>query len=303
MFFMSRYLLIFSLLIFFSCKQKRAEDVRINTTLVKPKVKPLSREQWLLKAEKDRSIYGVVELSKDQIVLIRRLSGLEFSVDRGRTWRWIAKDVSGIREFTVDDKGTWWALSYWIGIHEASYCYLYKSLDKGKTWVGYEFNTSVFFPRDIYSDPGRPLGITNYHDDKVYILSGSDPQHNWRPAKQLPDHNKRTDISVENYFINGSNNTLYAKRSNGETDTLTSFPKASQIYQIEKVNNVIYVVGSSFGNDDLYFATIKNEHEIKEYASFPPTSHMKKTQFGHIYLISYEGAYRFKNGKLIHIFK
>lgn len=294
---MSRYLPIFILLSFFACKQKTAKEIRVYTT----HTKRLSKAEWLLQAEKDSSVNGVVELSGNRTVLMRR-AGLELSVDGGRTWKWIARDLTGVREFTEDDKGTWWAISYWIGIHEASYCYLSRSLDKGKTWVGYTFNTYVFFPYDIYSIPGSPLGIVNRRDDKVYVLSGNDPRHNWKPVKQLPDHNTYADISSENYFVSRSNDKLYTKTKNGKTDTLTNFPKASRIDEIANVNDIIYVAGSSLKDGASYFAVVKNRQQLTEYDSFPPFLRMEKTQFGHIYLYSYEGAYRFKKGKLIHIF-
>jgi hypothetical protein len=298
---MNRYLLIFILLlIFFACKQKTAENIAHNTNK-KANVKRLTKEEWLLEVEKSHSVIGVVELSKSKVILFRE-AGIELSINGGRTWKWIAKDLSGIREFTEDDKGTWWAISYWIGIHEASRCDLYQSLNKGKTWTSYAFNTDLFFPYHIDAAPGKPLGILNWRDDKLYVLSGNDPRHNWQFVKQLPDHNNWTDISVENYFISRSNNKLYVKRKSGKTDTLTNFPKAFQIRDIAKVDNVIYVTGSSLKDGASYLATLKNEHELTEYDFFPQSLEMKITQFGHIYLYNYEGAYRFINGKLIHVF-
>ena len=265
----------------------------------------LTWQQELDKEKTDPYIYHSFEVGKDTIILLRKTIGIELSTDGGNTWTWLAKKIWRFDEITVDDKGTWWGLERWKGIHEASYCRMYKSEDLGKTWQGYTFYTNLFFPYHIYSQPHQPLAITNFWDNKIYLLSGNDPQHHWHFYKQLPKKDDFADISVDNYFVDaGMNgeNKLYVKRKNGKADTLMHFIKASNIYNIEKTKDTLFVSGPT-DNNSSYFATVVNEHQLKEYTVPGVDLEMKKTALNHIYLSCSSGAYLFKRNKLIHIFK
>ena len=148
---MKTYYLLFLSLLLISCKRELSSAKQVPRKLSQDSLKHLWQQQ-LAEAEKDHTIYSAVELTKDTIILLRRSVGLEFSTNGGKTWKWIAKQFFRIDELTVDDKGIWWALERWKGIHEPSYCRMYKSIDNGKVWQEYTFNTSVFFPYHIYSN-------------------------------------------------------------------------------------------------------------------------------------------------------
>ncbi|MCO5947288.1 hypothetical protein [Mucilaginibacter flavidus] len=291
-----------------ACQRNKPSGKNSNSDTVnrKPPVK-FSYEQWLKQAEKDHEIYAAFEPSKNTIVLLRRSVGFEFSENQGKTWSWLGKEMGGINEISVDDKGTWWAMERWKGIHEPSYCRMYKSVDFGKTWEGYIFSPLLFFPYHIYSKPNQQLTVTNYWDNKVYSLLGNDPRHHWKYIKQLPKDDGMADDSVENYFIDkhlSDDNKLYVKRKSGKTDTLIDFKKAGAIYSIEKIKDIIYVAGPAVNYaDSSYFAIIKNERVVKEYVIPGVDLNISKTQFNHVFLTATTGAYLLKNDKLIHIFK
>ncbi|GAA3988437.1 hypothetical protein GCM10022210_46680 [Mucilaginibacter dorajii] len=266
----------------------------------------MSWEQMLADAGKDHKICGTFDVSKDTIVLLRGSFGIELSTDHGKTWTWLGKKIFRLNEFTIDDKGTWWGLERWAGIHEPSYCMIHSSVNAGKTWITYEFNTNNFFPFHIDSKPREPLEITDFRSKKIYRLSGRDASHNWQFVKQLPENdNQIADLSVENYFIsnNNDNNKLYVKRENGITDTLMSFKKAYNIYNIKKIKNTVYVTGPSSGDINSYFAVIKNERLLQEFTIPGGDINLIKTQFNRIYLNSTSGAYQYKNNKVINIYK
>ncbi|SEP37790.1 hypothetical protein [Mucilaginibacter sp. OK283] len=269
-----------------------------------------SRAEWwqrmLNRAEKDHEIYGAFDVSKDTIILLRRSVGIELSADNSKTWKWLGKKIFRIDEFTIDDKGIWWGLERWMGIHEPSYCRMHSSNDAGQTWTTYEFNTSIFFPFHINSKPRQPLEVIDGWSKKVHRLVGGDASQNWRFIKQLPDNdNDITDLSVGNYFISNDNdhNKLYVKRQNGKTDTLMSFTKAYNIYEMELSKNTIYVAGPDTSGKNSYFAVIKNEKLLHEFTIPGGDINLIKTQFNHIYLTSTDGAYQYKNNSVVNIYK
>jgi len=265
---------------------------------------PMPWDTILSRAIKDREIYNLMELSPDSIVLLRRSVGIELSTDKGRKWEWLGKNIFRVDEFTVDNKGIWWGLERWQGIHEPSYCRLYRSLNRGKTWLKYEFNTEVFFPYRIYSKPHEALSIININD-KVFTLQGADPAQHWQFVKQLPPKNDLSDISAENYFISHSNNKLYIKKENGAIDTLVNFSGASDIYYIEKVKNVIYALGPAQDDyNNAYLAVYDIKSNLCKTFKVPGgDAKLIKTIFDRIYLTSTEGAFVFKNDNITPIFK
>jgi len=302
---MKPYCLFFLLVSLFSCHRGNPKVYNSSSNqdrVSNSKLKPLSWERELTEAKKDHEIYGAFQLSNDTIILLRRSIGIELSANRGKTWQWLGKSIYGINEFTVDDKGRWWGLERWKGIHESSYCRIHKSMDLGKTWEEYTFSTEVFFPYHISSNPHQPLSVTLWNN-KVYTLQGSDPRHDWKYVKQLAKKEYLSDIFVKNYFVSRKNNKLYVKRTNGRTDTLTSFIKAWDIYQIEKYKNVIYVAGSTAEGNNSYFATVVNEHLLRDFTVPGVDINMTKKSFNRIILTSTLGAYLFQNDKLVHIFK
>lgn len=298
------YLIIPLVFIICSCERSNLSFKKFHHDTInqKPQIKRITWEQWLKEAEKDHEIYGAFEPSKNTMVLLRRSLGIELSTNGGKRWEWRAKKTGRFDEMTVDNKGIWWGLVRWKGIHEVSYCRIFKSADRGKTWDGYIFNTNVFFPYHIYSKPNQAFAVSTFNDKKVYSLSGNDPQRHWQYVKQLPKEDEMADISTDNYFIDRQDNKLYVKRKGGKTDTLMDFKKAD-IYQIEKIKDTIYVAGSALNNPDSYFATVVKEHILKEYVIPGLDLNITKTQFNHIFLTATTGAYLLKNDKLIHIFK
>jgi hypothetical protein len=292
------FLLLF---IFSSC---HGNFVKVVNTKTGENHKPLSREQILDSAAKDHEIYGAVQLSEDTIILIRRSLGFELSTDRGKTWEWKGKDFE-INEFTEDDKGIWWGLDVWKGIHEPSYCRMHKSTDGGKSWSDCTFNPLVFFPYHVYSNPHQPLEVTNFWDNKVYKLSGSDPHHHWQYVKQIPKEDEFADISVGDYFVSRENddNKLYVKGKNGSADTLIHFVKAYNIYFIKKMGNVIYVAGPAEDGDNSYFAVIVNGHILKDYIIQGAGLDITLTPFHQLILTCSTGAYFYKDNRLTHAFK
>lgn len=305
---MKQILLFIFLLSFFSCHLNPPgldnSSLIINKKSSKPEKKPTTLKDIPAQTEKDHEIYGAFQISKKTIILLRCSNGIELSNDKGKTWKWLGKKIWGLNEFTVDNKGIWWGLERWKGIHEPSYCTIHKSTDLGKTWIGYTFNPGIFFPYHINSKPFEKLSITNYWDNKIYELEGNDPQHHWKYIKQLAKDDELSDLSVENYYISraNDNNKLYVKRGNGKTDTLLSLTKAYNIYYIQKYKNIIYVAGPKDGNDS-YFAIIVNEHLIKEFTIPGGDLNMSVKAFNRIILTSTEGAFLLQDNKLTHIFK
>ena len=298
--------LLFLSLLFISCKRD------ISSSKQKPKRKlsqdslNILRTQQLAIARKDHTIYSAVELSKDTIILLRRSVGLEYSTNGGKTWQWIARSIFRVDELTVDEKGIWWALKRWKGIHEASYCSMYKSTDEGKTWKEYTFNTSVFFPYHFYSKPHQKLAISTQFENTVYQLSGTNPRRNWQFLKKQPNDNQIDTVSTGNYFIHdsGYDDALCVKRNNKAIDTLIRFKKAYRINYIEQKNNHLLVAGPAKGGMDLYFAVISNEKFKKEIILFGGIDfEMHKSELGNIILTGSLGAYVYKNNELKQIYK
>ncbi|MDT3401874.1 hypothetical protein [Mucilaginibacter terrae] len=298
--------LLFLFLSIVSCKR--------NISLPKQEPEPkLNRDSlkilWdiqLAEAKEDRTIYSAVELSKDTIILLRRSIGLEYSTNGGKTWKWIAKNIFRIDELTIDDKGIWWALERWKGIHEASYCRMYKSANEGKTWTEYTFNTSVFFPYHFYSKPHQTLAISTQFENTVYQLSGTNPRRNWQFIKIQPNDNQTNTVSAGKYSIHDSeyDDALCVDRGKYSIDTLIRFTKAYRIYYIEQKKDHLFVAGPAKGGMDLYFAVISNE-KIKKEIILPEgvDFEMQKSQLGNIILTGSSGAYVYKNNELKQIYK
>jgi len=303
---MKPYYLSILLIIICSCRKNSPPKDNSNKKNYQAglRLKHITWEQELKEAEKDHEIYDIVELSKDTIILLRHSIGIELSTNGGKTWQWLGKKIFRLDELTVDNKGIWWGLERWKGIHEPSYCIMDRSFDRGKTWDRFIFHPLLFFPYHIYSKPHEQLAITNFGDNKVFSLSGSDPQHNWRCIKQLPEKDLLAEISIENYFVSrdNDNNKLYVKRKSGKVDTLMSFTNAYNIYYIEKTKNKIYVAGTTPDGINSYFGYIVNEHMLKNWIVPGGDVNMIKTQMGHIFLTCATGAYLFKNNQLIQIF-
>jgi len=299
---MKPYLLTTFLLLALSCQ--RSTNVPNEPQTVRVQKPKAVWQHYLEEAEKDHEIHGAFDISKDTIVLLRRSIGIELSTNRGKSWTWLGKKIFRIDEFTVDDKGVWWGLERWKGIHEPSYCRIHTSSNRGKTWNTFQLNPQKFFPYHISSNAHQPLEIMNFWDKKVYRQSGIDPRFGWHYVKQLLNKdNLIEDISAGKYFINRLNNKLYVKRANGNTDTLLSFPKAWDIYNIAKKKEMIYVDGPLSEGTNSYFAVIKGERLLKEFTVPGDDVNLTITPFNHIYLTSTTGAYEFRNNKLIQIFK
>lgn len=291
-----------------SFKAQKTDTPEIKSGVApKPSVKKFTKAQILKGAAKNHQIYDCLEISKNVIILIRRSHGLELSVDNGRTWEWIGKELPAINEITVDDKGVWWALERWKGIHESSYSVIIKSTDFGKTWKQYVFDTSVFFPYHIYSKPHEPLAITTFSDNKVYRQFGADVQKDWKFIKQLSKEDDFAEVSAGNYHITRKNddNKLYVKRKGGVADTLMDFKKAYNIYDIKKVKNKLFIAGPSGGGDydNSYFAIITYENKRKEFKIPGVDLNIRVTQSNRVFLLCSSGAYRLDGDKLNHIYK
>jgi hypothetical protein len=300
-----RFLLLTFLVMVCSCKQNKSFlKAGADTSNGGTKSKQVW-EKYLKEAKKDHEIYHAYELSDDTIFLLRRSIGMELSIDGGKKWEWIGKQIPRLDEFTIDDRRIWWGLVRWKGIHEPSRCFLWKSTDSGVTWKIYTFNPNVFFPYHFYSNTHEPLAITNYWDNKVYLLKGADPQHNWHYIKQIDQIDPLSDISINPYFVSRENddNKLYVKRKNGIIDTLLHFKNAYNIYYVEKDKEVIYAAGAAENGEDSYFAIIKKEHLDKEFTLPGGDLEMKKTNLNHILLCGMSGAYILKKDSLIHIYK
>jgi hypothetical protein len=297
-------LIIFSLLITCSCRR---------TIENSDKKKPLSkaeiavwRKRALAEAEKNRGIRGVLDVSKDTILLLRQSYGIELSTNRGKTWTWLAKDVFRFDEFTVDDKGIMWGVERWKGIHEPSYCRMYSSADRGQTWNRYELKPLRFFPYHIHSMPHRPLEMSNLWDDKVYRLEGNNPLFRWQFIKQLPnDESRSTEDKRNPYFTirEKEYEQLCVKRKNGLIDTLVDFKNVYEIKQIENYNNMIYVAGLLPDYNSSYFAIIKNERLLKEFTVPGFDLNITRTSLGRIYLTSSAGAFLFAKNSVVPVFK
>jgi len=292
------------LLLFVSCKRDISSGKQPERKLSQDSLKILWAQQ-LAESKKDHTIYSAVELSKDSIFLLRRSVGLEYSTNGGKTWKWIAKNIFRIDELTVDDKGIWWALERWKGIHEASYCRMYKSTNEGKTWKMYTFNTSIFFPYHIYSKPHQKLAISTQFENTVYQLLGTDPRHNWQFVKKQRDDNQHNVVSAGNYSIqvSGYDDALCVNRNDKTVDTLIRFTKAYRIYYIEHKKNQLFLAGPAKQGMDLYFAVIKDEKIQKEIFLSGGDCQMQKSQLGNIILTGSSGAYIYKNDALKHIYK
>lgn len=271
-----------------------------------PKHITISWEQELAEAQRDHEIYGAFDISPDTVLLLRRSRGIELSSDQGRNWTWMGKEIFRLDEFMVDDKGTWWGLERWKGIHEPSYCRMYSSKDAGKTWKRYVLNTNVFFPYHISSQPHQPLEAVDFWSKKLYRLPGSNPLARWTFLEQLPDSdNTVADLSVGPYAVSREtgNNKLYVKRPNGSADTLLSFTKASDIYCLTRRKDMIYAAGPDTSDKSSYFAIIKNERLLKDITIPGVDLNITVTRFGHVYLTCTEGAFEYKDDRLVPIFR
>jgi hypothetical protein len=292
------------LLMFVSCRRNGAAggdnaSDSLKTISAETKSRKTDQSKYHLNTTGDHSIYGVYELSADSLVLIKR-RGFVLQTAKGMHWKWLAKDIGGINEFTADNIGNWWLLQRWKGIHEASYSRLYRSSNKGKTCQRYEFNTNVFFPYSITSAQHQPLQIKTFYNNKVFRLVGSNPQHNWQFLKKLPDEEWGRDVSAGKYFITSFSNKLYTKE-NGKADTILSFLRISKLYQIEQINNALYITGENKDDGGEWFLVVANKHIINKQLFSRVT--ITKTQHKHLYVIAEGKPYRFQNGKLISIHK
>ena len=215
---------------------------------------------------------------------------------------------------TIDSNGVIWAIDSWVGIHEEDHSILYRSVDKGKLWQDFTFDTKNFFPLEIISNPHQSLRISTY-DKKEYLLNGNNYLTDWKFVSIQKEEKKEDAIIRGNYkLFNGRLNGKLLKKS-VKWDTIYHF-KDLNAYDMYIKNNsrhitvfagkktevmeelcaeTVYVAGFTSGQKGkAYFASFIGNN-LREYPI--ADSHVygiKEDSKGRLWVYASEGIYLLK---------
>jgi hypothetical protein len=199
--------------------------------------------------ESSRSISDVLFLNDTVIVCAKRNSEIVMSENGGTTWASISKCY--VDQLTIDDKGTIWGIKSWIGIHEPSFSELYYSKNRGKSWVKNTFDTKVFFPVKIFSEPHQKLSVLSF-SDKVYELRGNNIKGDWAEIGSV-DTNRMNQVS-------GLHNEREFKKMNSRFD-LSDW---SICLDVLENNDTVYMAGEGIDRK-AYFSMFPNKNQQFKY--------------------------------------
>ncbi|MEO6521023.1 MAG: hypothetical protein ABIN91_05055 [Mucilaginibacter sp.] len=257
---------------------------------------PDSTEQ--LPAKNIKTIIGVVDVSADTIVILKG-DAIEMTLNHGKTWTTISTSRY-INQLTIDDKGVFWGLYSWLGIHESSKGWMVKSSDFGKHWQGYDFNIKSFFPYYIMSSTGQPLKVMA-SDYKIFKLTGPDLKKDWTYSEKV---NSPEDFIQENiyhkyageYRIDDSRvpGLKLLKVSKGRVDTLLHLSDVTSISSMMVIKDTLYIAGfvhSDKTKSEPYFASVSNERKLLRYKLYGGLPQVSKGTDGRVWIYNNRGLF------------
>jgi hypothetical protein len=213
--------------------------------------------------KKMHAILDLLPVNADTLIAVKSHGGVLSTIDGGENWKDISPDIH-LKQITIDHNNILWGLNSWIGIHEADYSRLAKSINNGKSWTVTEFNTRKFFPIKIVSQSHDTLDILT-NDNKVFRLIGNNPLADWSFVRALPIKNiERLSIQYKDYKIL-TDGSLLKWQNPIKWDTLLRLRKISIPFGILSKDDTVFVAAGGYGGYKAYFVSITNDSTIKEY--------------------------------------
>jgi hypothetical protein len=250
----------------------------------------------------DKTIQNVYDISKDTIIACKYEKGLIISKNAGETWTNLDTTLL-FDDLTLTDKGILVGLDSWQGIHEADYSKFYISKDFGKKWTIITIDTEKIFPLNIFSNPKEQLTIITT-DKKIYKLTGPDLQRDWTFVKSLVVPEIDNIIRDFPFEIDDYNNrNIKLLKSNGKNkDTIITLKNCQEVNDIINYKDIVHISGLSYKLNSVinhgYYAQYKSKNNFKEFEIPGHYTYIKKTQLGNIYIMSDEGLFIERNGKI-----
>lgn len=285
------YLIILVCLISFSCKRSTPKGVTVSTTKGN-------------KSEAIDHITGVLDISKDTILLVKSYKTLLLTTNFGKTWKDIGPQMV-IYDVTIDNFGVLWINCTGGGIHQPKFSYYLKSIDFGKHWNTISWDPEKFWPIHILSKPHQPLKVIT-GENKVFQLVGTDAKKDWRYLDSL----KEDDLPFQSdqappYYIDSywlGHMKLY-KKQNGKSDTIAHLDSLYSVGNIEKYGKNVYVAGSgpivNGVHKEAYFAILKDERSLTKYTLPGFYAYAKIGYKGRVWINTGEHLYLMKGGQPI----
>ncbi|WP_084447007.1 WD40/YVTN/BNR-like repeat-containing protein [Hymenobacter roseosalivarius] len=278
------------------------------------------KNKYVLNDEYDPSVYDLLPVSGDTLVVAKWKGGLSVTTDAGLHWNTMhtkAKQYGYVyfKHIMIDDNGVLWGLDSWQGIHEPDYSRISYSFDLGKTWsMPRKFDTNKFFPLKFYSQPNHPLQVVAT-DGKVYEAK-DDLATNWRFIKYIPELNYTVNNTIHDgsYFddnnfklieVNNTRGELYENNNDSWKLVFNSnfITEASGICHCDEY---IYLVGTNrYYGDSAYYLFKIQEGEVIEkiktpqYSAFREAMDIKCDDKKRLWLYSFRGIW-LKQGKKLY---
>jgi hypothetical protein len=273
----------------FSCKRSPPKGVTVSNTKGK-------------KLEAVDHITGILDISKDTILLVKSYKTLLLTTNFGKTW----KDISPrmiIYDVTIDHLGVLWINSTGGGIHEPKYSYYLNSIDSGKHWNTISWDPDKFWPVHILSKPHQPLKVIT-GENKIFQLTGTDVKKDWRYLDSLEeDELPFQSEQAPPYYIDSywpGHMKLY-KKQNGEADTLAHLDSLYSVGNIEKYGKNVYVAGSGPEVNgvykEAYLAILSHKRNLKKYTLPGHYAYVKIGYKGRVWVNTGEHLYWMKDGQ------
>ncbi|MFD1604037.1 hypothetical protein ACFSJW_08980 [Flavobacterium artemisiae] len=296
---MRKFKILVLALLCFGCVDRSSNKTNQATdevSLSHTDIKSLEKEEQTA----EKYITNITDISKDTVIACNYISGLMFSRNGGKIWKHFKTSLM-FKDVTYTDKKNLVGIDSWQGIHEPSYAKMHISKDFGNSWETITFDTEIFFPVKIVSDPKEPLSILT-DENKIYKLKGTNYKKDWVYVKTIPEPElTRDEIDYPYGAHERFENVKLYKMGPHKTDTLAHLNLCSEIREIAQKDSVVHIAGTGYdkksGKEYGYYAQFINDKILRQY-KFPGWFvNIHKTKFN-VYIVSENGLYKEKNGKI-----
>jgi hypothetical protein len=254
----------------------------------------LTNSAWIQNKDTNHPVQDLLPINGDTLIAAKWYGGLMITYDAGKNWQVLSADML-FKTMTIDNKGVLWGIDSWRGIHERDYSRLYKSIDKGKTWIETVFDTQKFFPLEIISKPHTPLHIIT-GDKKEYALSGKNQLIDWKYISTNSEWENEIREGSFKILRKGKQGALL--RLTASWDTIYTFKKL-YAFDLHVKRDTIYIVGAIGGNANAYFAYLTKDNQLREFTIEGMQAYgIREDKKGRIWMFSTEGVYLLTNDKL-----
>ncbi|MEN2415428.1 hypothetical protein [Flavobacterium mesophilum] len=298
---MKRQYRVYLVILFFaiSCKKNAINELEVKKETFKSTtdiVKTIGDTTAKLSKKENRYVNNIIDISKDSVIACRYFE-LMYSINGAKTWKNIKTSLM-FKDITFTDKKILVGIDSWIGIHESDYSRMHISKDFGNSWETITFDTRIFFPMEIISNPKEQLCIRTY-ENKVYKFQGTDYMKDWVYVKTIPETEYRRD--VVNYPYGVSDNLKLYKKNKTKTDTLAYLDLCSEVSEILQKDNIVHISGNGTdgktGMQYGYYGQLIDDKILKQYKLPGWFANIKKTKFN-VYIMCEDGLYIVKDGKI-----